>query len=327
MLVAGIDGGATRTRAAIASPTGSILGFGIAGPSNYDNVGVDTARANIGAALDRAWQRAGRGRIPLDGLFLGMAGVVSPGDRETIVRMALDLGSAPRNVIGVDHDIRTALAGGLGGRAGLALIAGTGSSCYGRRDDGRHHRVGWGYLLDDVGSGYWLGLQAMIAVIHEADGRGPRTRLSATLQSALGYDHVDGIMRVLYHDGLGVAGVAALAPHVLTDASSGDRVAQSILERGAAELARSVDAVARTLAFAGSPFPLTLVGGLLESSPGYRALVTSAISARLPECRPQSPELPPVLGAVLLAFREAGVTPTAETVAALHETDLHALAD
>ncbi|RPH38046.1 ATPase, partial [bacterium] len=185
MIFAGVDGGATRTRIVLASHDGTILGAGLAGPANYDNVGVDEARLNIDRALDRAWTSALLPRRPVQGIFLGMAGVVSPQDRDTITRMALDIHAAPPSAIFVDHDIRIALAGGLAGEEGAVLIIGTGCSCYGRRADGRSHRTGWGYLLDDLGSGYYLGLQAMIALIRETDGRGKKTSLSAAVRNAL----------------------------------------------------------------------------------------------------------------------------------------------
>ena len=45
---------------------------------------------------------------------------------------------------------------------GIALISGTGSVAWGRTPDGRTARAGgWGYLLGDEGSGYWVGRQAV----------------------------------------------------------------------------------------------------------------------------------------------------------------------
>jgi N-acetylglucosamine kinase-like BadF-type ATPase len=319
-IVAGIDGGATRTRAALAAEDGKVLGIGIAGPSNYDNVGIETARGNIGSAVRQAWDRAGMAPAPVQAIFLGMAGVVSPEDRETITRMVLDLGIAPRQSCSVDHDIRTALAGGLAGREGLALIAGTGSSCYGRRHDGRNHRVGWGYLLDDLGSSYNLGHRALIAAVWEADRRGPATALSARVQQALGYGHIDEIMRLLYHHDVGVKEIAALAPLVLKTAEAGDAVAQGIITTAASDLAYSAYTVARVLDFAGHPFEMAVVGGLAESGAYYRAHLERAIHLRMPECSIRKPELPPVLGAVVLALESDGAEITPRLIARLKES-------
>jgi N-acetylglucosamine kinase-like BadF-type ATPase len=323
MIVAGVDGGATRTRVILTSDDGTILGGGLAGPTNYDNVGIDEARSNLDRALERAWKSSHLARRPVQAIFLGMAGVVSPQDRATINRMALDIHAAPEGGIAVDHDIRIALAGGLAGQEGAVLIVGTGCSCYGRRTDGRNHRTGWGYLLDDVGSGYYLGLQAMIALTREADGRGKPTRLSASVRRALGFEHADDIMRILYHDNLSVTQIASLAPQVLEAADGGDEVALAILRNGARELSLNVKTVADRLEFTTSPFLVTIVGGLGETPGIYRRLICDAITHELPGCTIVEPRLPPVLGAALLAMGHSGHAPAPSTIQRLAEGATH----
>ena len=323
MIFAGVDGGATRTRVVLASHDGTILGAGLAGPTNYDNVGIDKARSNMDCALKRAWQSSRVTRGPVQAIFLGMAGVVSPQDRETIARMALDVHAAPAAGIFVDHDIRIALAGGLAGREGAVLIVGTGCSCYGRRADGRNHRTGWGYLLDDLGSGYYLGLQAMIALTREADGRGKPTSLSAAVRSELGFEHADDIMRILYHENPNVTRIASLAPLVLNAADHGDEVALTILQQGAYELSLNVKTVADRLEFTASPFPVTIVGGLGEAAGIYRRLVCDAIMREIPHCEVVEPKLPPVLGAVLLAMECSGNAPSSRVAERFAEGAAH----
>src|SRR5207249_3330811 len=243
-------------------------------------------------------------------------GVVSETDREVIHTIALECNLGPQATVVIDHDIRIALAGGLAGKEGIALIVGTGSSCYGRRDDGQNHRTGWGYMLDDLGSGYFLGLQAMVAAIHEADGRGATTRLSKRVQESLHYRTVDDIMRILYHDHLSVAEIAALAPVVLESAEGGDAVALNIVNRAGEELARMVEAVATTLRFQSHLLRITMVGGLTQSV-FYKKLIQTAIRRRIKDCTIQDPELPPVIGAVLLAMESARIARTPSLLATL----------
>lgn len=313
VIVAGVDGGATRTRAVITAADGTILGSGAGGPSNYDNVGIEAAAASIRDAVHAARTQAGLADERLASIFLGMAGVVSAADRETIIRMVTETHLAARSAVAVDHDIRIAHAGGLGGGEGVVLIAGTGSSTYGRTRDGRHHRTGWGFLLDDRGSGYFLGLQAMIATVMEADGRGVPTTLSATVRSLFGITDIDDILRIVYHAGVPVAQIASLAPEVIRAGEAGDTVALNITATGARELARMVETVARALGFTGRPFPITMVGGLVERPGFYRRLVVEALHDLLPEGSVVEPALPPVAGAVILALAATGV-PITESV-------------
>lgn len=316
MIFVGIDGGATNTRVVLASETGIILGHGIAGPSNYDNIGVDTARTNIAAALRYAYAQASLAPTPAEAAFFGMAGVVSEKDRDIIRNIAVQCDVAPVTNIGIDHDIRIALAGGLAGKEGIVLIAGTGSSCYGRRNDGKNHRTGWGYLLDDLGSGYFLGMQAMIASIQEADGRGVPTQLSRSVQERLGYEHIDDIMRILYHNHLSVTEIASLALIVLESAETGDAVALSIVQRGAEELSRMVEAVARTLQFNSDAVHITSAGGLTQSR-FYKQHIDAAVKRKIASSIMQDPELPPVLGAVILAMETAHMQPKDSVLSAL----------
>ena len=308
MLAAGIDGGATRTRAVLVTAGGSIAGFGTAGPSNFDNVGEKAAAENLRGALESALRAAGATQKPVSSIFLGMAGVVSPSDRATARRMVIAQNLAPPDRITVDHDIRIALAGGLEGQEGIVLIAGTGSSTYGRRADGRSHRTGWGFLLDDRGSGYYLGHQALIAAVMESDGRGAHTALSGAVRSRFKFSDIDDLLHIVYHDRIPVAAIASLAPDVIRAAESGDAVAGRILEEGAGEIARMVETVAVRLEFTDTEFPVTMTGGLVDRPGYYRSMIHDQIRKILPGARIVEPSLPPVVGAALLALEAAGIS-------------------
>ena len=81
----------------------------------------------------------------------------------------------------VVNDALVALEAGAGDGPGIVLIAGTGSICYGRNEEGQAARAGgWGYMLGDEGSGWWIGRRALSAVMRQFDGRGPATLADAT---------------------------------------------------------------------------------------------------------------------------------------------------
>src|SRR5690606_8774057 len=106
---------------------------------------------------------------------------------------------APAHVWQAYPDLHIALAGGTGGRPGVVVIGGTGSVAFGRNAEGREHRVGgWGYLLSDEGSGFWIGREALIAVLHCMDGRGPHTILTDRVAEAVGAPGPRAIVRYSY---------------------------------------------------------------------------------------------------------------------------------
>ncbi len=314
-LFIGIDGGGTHTRAAIVDGDGEVRAVGFGGGSNMQAAGIDGARESIRGAVDRALAELGES-ADLTGAFLGMAGVVSADDRRSMLGLAREV--VPARYIEVDHDIRAALAGGLAGEPGMALIAGTGSSCYGRAADGRSWRAGgWGSLLDDSGGGHWIGLRGMMAITRAADERDPPTALTAPLMRALGIDDIDRMLHLAGSQGLRHGAIAALAPIVLDTAAAGDPTARTILERGAAELAAMAEAVARHLEL-GSDVAIVLTGGL-TAHPLYSMMIRAAIAERLPGAHTISPMLPPVLGAALLALGLGGIAATAAIIDRLRD--------
>lgn len=317
-VVLGIDGGGTRTRAAFVAADGRVVGYAVNGPSNIDDVGVEVAQANIDAAVSAAALAAGIDRSRCQAVFLGMAGIVSDEDRARIRGIAERLTLAPVDRIGVHHDCRIALAGGLSGRPGIVLIAGTGSSCYGRNGAGADWMVGGrGHLISDEGSSYWLGVQAMRLAVKAYDGRlAPSPVVNAVLQY-LGIGHMDEVLHRVYVTGLNRVEIAAMAPIVVELAQQGEPNCAALVALAGEELAECVLAAVRHLGFEDGCEVCT-VGGLVEQSGMVADALTRTLQQHLPNARLYKPELPPVLGASLLAFELSGT--------ALNETLLRTLA-
>ena len=297
----GVDGGGTKTLAAICDANGHILGRGSSGPSNIDDVGLEPAAANISQAVNIARAAANLEPQPFAAAFLGLAGVVSTRDRALTHGIAERLELAAPDHIGVDHDCRIALAGGLAGRSGAVLIVGTGSSCYGVNDAGEAWRSGgWGSLISDEGSGYFLGREGLIAAVRSLDGRGPSSSLADALLKSLGVTQPDDLLHRLYVTGLTRSEIAALAPIILDSAADGDAAALEIVERGSDLLAECVAAVAQHLRL--ERFELVVGGGLYNASLLVQNMLHGRLLGSVPQCRIVTPELPPVLGACLLAL-------------------------
>lgn len=303
-VVAGIDGGGTHTRATIAID-GTIRGIGNGPASNYQAVGIAAAGEAIARALDEAWRDAGTDPRRLDTIFLGMAGVISETDR-AIIRDEVRRRIAP-GAIGIDHDLRSALKGGAPAEPAVVVIVGTGSAAYGRRDGMSWRSGGWGHLLDDVGSGYWLALRGLVAATRAIDGRGPATSLVETLLSTFGIAAPELILHYI-HNVLSRGDIAAAAPLVLEAAGNGDEAAMAIAGRGAEELGVMVGAVCRKLELAGTATPVVGTGGVIRDA-RYRAMIAAEIERHAPSARLVPPLFPPshapLVGALLCALELA----------------------
>jgi N-acetylglucosamine kinase-like BadF-type ATPase len=246
-----------------------------------------------------------------------MAATAADATRQRWREIALQFGLvATPAAIGVDHDIRIALAGGLAGRPGIALIAGTGSSCYGRTAAGATWQAGgWGSILDDGGGGYWLGLRAVGAAIRGDDGRGPATALRERVLARLQVSNLREIVTRLHDGSLVRHEMARLAEDVMACAATGDNAAKDLLERGATELAAMVRAVAQKLFPAASPE--VVLAGSTATAAAFSPMIASAMAREVPAARIVPAELPPVAGAALLALELGGVRATPESILAL----------
>ena len=164
----GIDGGGSGTRALVQRIHGETVGTGSAGPSALGQ-GVPQAWDNVQAAVRRAFEGAGLSMPTWNrcALAAGLSGVSHAPWREAF--LAADPGLAR---LEAETDSFTMLFGAHGGQPGVIVIAGTGSIAEALRADGSRATVGgWGFRVDDEGSGGWLGLQAVRHGLAAFDGR------------------------------------------------------------------------------------------------------------------------------------------------------------
>jgi N-acetylglucosamine kinase-like BadF-type ATPase len=305
----GVDGGGTKTQAVLVRQDGRILGEGQAGPSNYHYVGLAKAVANIRDATHAAWKASRHKQTSVAGAFLGCAGIKSSQDMTRLVSAAESAGLAPAGDIQVANDLHNALAGGLLGRPGIALIAGTGTNCLGRDRSGQSFMCGgWGWLLDDVGGGLGLAMAAMRACVRSADGRGPKTPLLPSLLAFLGLSEPDELLARLYVEKWSHEELASFARIVMRHASEGDKTAIRVLRQGASALAELVVGVTKHLNFLKGP-EVVLLGGCARSGAPYQPLVEEEILKACPSAKLRTPEGSTAVGAAINALRLGNISP------------------
>jgi N-acetylglucosamine kinase-like BadF-type ATPase len=320
-VVIGIDGGGTKTAAVILDCNGRILGTGEGGPSTFGVVPVAMTQTSIARAAREAAAMAGLDSLTFSAAFLGLGNVVSERDRNTVREIAAGLGLADRAMIGVDHDIRIALAGGLSGRPGMVLIAGTGTSCFGINPAGETWRSGgWGPLIDDEGSSYWLGIQAMRAAVLDYDGRGEQTLITQAISDRLALADMNELMNRLYAAEMTRTEIASLAPLVFDAVERADGVAQALVRRGCQAMAACAQAVARKLGLENGPSELAITGGLTNADEALLAPFRAAVAERLPGCQVKKAELTPATGAALLALERTGKKMEPGIIAEVHKS-------
>jgi N-acetylglucosamine kinase-like BadF-type ATPase len=310
VILLGVDGGGTHTRALLVDGTGRVLGRGSAGATNQATVGGGAAAEGLARAVGAALAAAGVGPGAVDAACFGLAGLDRPVDegafREAVDRLGL------RGPVLLVNDAVNAWAGATGGQPGIAVNAGTGSVAYGRGPDGRAARAGgWGSPFGDEGSAYWIACQAVGRVLRGLDGREPPAAMAADLARAAGFEDPADLCLLARLDRLepGVpleAALGRLAPTVVACAEAGDREAAGILDRAAEELARHALAIARAVAPPEAPPPVYGLGSVLLPPPGEDATPVGRRMDRLLRAWGlgglQRPRHSALVGAVVLAW-------------------------
>jgi N-acetylglucosamine kinase-like BadF-type ATPase len=315
--VVGVDGGGTKTAGLLVDLGGQILARGTVGPTNYQIVGSEGIKEEIAKLVQRLFKTARVPQAELAGMALGLAGVGRPGEPEKVAAV-VDRLRLSRKVV-VDHDAMIALVGALGDEPGLILIAGTGSIALGRNARAQRARAGgWGYLLGDEGSGFFVAREALVAVLKAHDGRGVGTSLTERILEKLRLQSVPEIIPRVYRQGMSHDEMATLAPLVFTAAREGDAVAGEILDRAGRELGLMAAAVIARLGMGPGVVKIALVGSLFRD----RELLVEPMEAALGgqvAVEFVSPRLEPVGGAAILALKEAGVAITSSILKKLEE--------
>ncbi|WP_339615982.1 BadF/BadG/BcrA/BcrD ATPase family protein [uncultured Gilvimarinus sp.] len=251
-LYLGIDGGGTKCRAVIVDESGQTLGVGNGGPANPYH-GVARALESIDNAADSALRAAGLPREAKAQLVagLGLAGVNVPSLFQVVQQW-----DHPFKAQFLTTDLHIACIAAHEQDNGAVIVSGTGS-CGFAHVDGKTLTLGaHGFPCGDGGSGAWIGLECVKAVLLDSDQLGPKTALTDLVAEQL---QARGIMIVERLNGAKSSDYAKLAPLVFNAAEQGDEIALRIIHEGADYLT----AIARRL-WSINPPRMSMLGGVSQ---------------------------------------------------------------
>lgn len=300
----GIDGGGTNARLLASSTDGEVLGRCAGKSTNVESNAPQVVKRRLEEMIGRFVRQSG---CPLDGclaLCLGTAGVDTEKSRRLVEDVLREM-SLPFPTC-VVNDAEIALAAQTQGEPGVLLISGTGSIGFAIDGQGRTCRVGgYGYLVGDEGSAYWVARKAISAMLHAHDGIGPETSLSVLIREALGMAGVEEVVDFVYR--ANKAEIAKLAPAVVAAFEAGDRAAGEIMRGAAWHLAAMPIALGRNLRLEAAEYPLVFAGSMLLRTPWLVDQVRQSVLALFPRWRPMLLSKEAEWGAIYLAARRAGV--------------------
>jgi N-acetylglucosamine kinase-like BadF-type ATPase len=233
-------------------------------------------------------------RLTPTSVGLGSSGLVTPEATEL-------LGLVERfgiTEVAVAHDATTSYLGALGDSPGAVIAAGTGVVTLAVGATSVARVDGWGYLIGDAGSGFWIGRAGMDAAMRGFDGRGRMTPLTDRLQQL--FPDLSAAYVELQSDNRRVSRIADFAK-VVDEVADSDPVAAGIMDAAAAELSESVLAGLRRVELMGAEPPQVCALGQVLRSRHIRARFTSYLQMQWPSLRLAEPLGNALHGASLLA--------------------------
>lgn len=308
--IIGMDGGGTKTHAVITDIIGTIQAEHFAGPSNFQIIGVEKAAETIFALVEMCCDSVGCEIKNIASVVCGLTGAGRVGDQQRMAvglkKFALSKKAKLKKVI-IESDARIALEGAFKGDAGIILIAGTGSISFGKDSKGNVHRVGgWGRMLGDEGSGYFLGRLGLTAVTRHIDGRGEKTKLTAMVAQEFGLTDQTAIINAIYKNNFDIASVA---PFVLKAAEKKDPICETIIETAVIELAEHIRVaglkiVPPTSKKVKTKIHVSLIGGLIANDTLISRLLKQYLAYNHPNIEVIPPMASPAYGAVVMGTKK-----------------------
>ncbi len=294
----GIDGGGSKTAFMLTNRSKEIISELTLGRSNPNDIGIENTAALLLQGIYSLCSQAGIKQDNVAAIYAGIAGVTA---NDFISRISKAISSElPDSVIGVNHDGLNILYAAFPDRDGVAVICGTGTSCFTKKNDIMHRIGGYG-LFDLAGGGFEIGRAAISHALRSIDGRDNNSVLSELVKQKAGFDLIKGLGTLIAS---GKSNIASYAPLVYKAYLQSDGYARNILEIHTAYLAELINTASR---YYNDKYEVSLAGSI-----GKDPVTMEILLPKLNQNARVSPlDCEPIIGAVnyadfLLQKKQAG---------------------
>ena len=289
----GVDGGGTRTTAAVYDENGNILFKAVGKSINFYSVGMEKARENLSEALNELYKNIGE--IEFESAFIGCSALDNEASDETID--ALCNGIIKAKKIGMNSDLFVALASSGEDACRVVAVCGTGSMVIGVDESGNvKTKGGWGHIFGDEGSAYSIAVNALKACAMLYDER-KITPLVKKAEEFFGVEDFRQAIDKIYSPET-TKDVLAQFSQKVAEASEEDFVAKTIILNEAHFFSKTVLALLNELK---NCTLLSLYGGVFQNNELFKSTFTDDIREFHPGLKIGLLTLPPEEGALKIA--------------------------
>jgi len=299
-VILGLDGGASKTEVLVVTSNGKIVGHGKAGPCNVNVVGFNVAEREIALAIKQALKPG----MKVKRAVLGIAGAGRKSGLDKYSMIARKIGFENFKIT---TDGFIGLVAATRFKPGVLVSAGTGTIVMGINRRGEIARaLGWGYLFDDEGGGFWIGSRLLNRACREVDRRSRGgEKLVKVVLDWYKAESLDQVIERIYDSENPMQQVASLV-EALTDIWWRIPTIRRIIEDATQALAEGVGAVVRRLRLK-RPVKIYYTGGIFSLGDRFVELFANKVKEEIGRAEINKPQFKPVFGAILYAMKLEGI--------------------
>lgn len=300
--ILGMDIGGTKSHASLFSIDGQLVGMGVGGQGNPDDVGMSGFAEVLEQILSEALLSSGAARAEIIGAGFGVAGYDWPSQASGL-KKGIDQLRLNCQYELVNDTVLGLLAGTTHGW-GVAVVSGTGCNVRGRDLLGKEGRIlGYGMEWGEGAGASEIVQRALQHIAWQWTHRGPQTRLTElflnSTHAANSSDLLEGYILGRYKVDPG------MAPDIFRLAEEGDGVSREIVRWAGESLGDLVLGVARQLDFIHLAYEIVMLGSLFKAGEALIEPMKITVLAESPKAVFKRLCVPPVAGAVMLGFEAA----------------------
>lgn len=289
----GVDGGGTKSTAAVSDENGNILYKSIGKTINFYSVGMEKAAENLSEIMKDIYKNLGE--IVFKNAFIGCSALDSRADEA--LTQALCKSIMAEN-ISMDSDAYVALFSGDEKLARCVIICGTGSMVIGFDGEKTIVKGGWGHIIGDGGSAYSIAVNGLCEAVNRFDEKDDDSLLLKKAQEFFCTEDLRNIIERVYSEEFTKDEFARFASFVAEASEKGDETAVCILKSECLKLFRTTKALIKDMKKCEIVY---LYGGVFINNSFFRNMFTDMFNKEYPKIKIEFLNVPPEEGALKIA--------------------------
>jgi len=292
----GIDGGGTKTHAALVDLEGNILATAANGGANWERIGVNAVEISLSELIEQVCKKASINLEDIVDSTFALAGIDWDEDKELLAPVVAALGLEKRCEL--INDSFAALFAGIPQGIGCVSIAGTGGKTAGRTWNKSVQTMGM--ELGEGGGAGQLVDNALDLIARSHHGIIEKSSMYLELPLAAGFSDPTAFFTAIARERVHVN--ENLAPLIFDLAAKGDLLAIEAISIVAKQHAVDVQGIVNQLDFQGLDIELIRAGGLhTAANPIFDQVFETTLRKSLPKVHMRVLDISPVFGSVMHA--------------------------